>query len=198
MTLMQDPSPFADANFELGHTRFMSLESLAEFLLVHAANLNPADPQERDTAARFLKALKELTTPEKFDFTTFEAATDNMVVVKDLPFATLCRHHVLPFVGVAHMGYVPDGRIVGLSKIPRLINYFAAGLNTQEELTETIADSFMEQLDPKGVILVMEAQHTCMSIRGVRATGTTRTTSVRGVFADHTRTAKAEFMEAIR
>jgi GTP cyclohydrolase I len=121
-----------------------------------------------------------------------------MVVVKDMPFATLCRHHVLPFVGIAHLGYVPDGRIVGLSKIPRLIKYYAAGLNTQEELTETIADSFMEKLDPKGVILVMEAQHTCMSIRGVRSSGSTRTTSVRGVFADHARTAKAEFLEAIR
>lgn len=198
MTLMQDPSPYAEANFELEHTKFMSLEALAEFLLVHAADLDPSDPQERDTPSRFLKALRELTTPEKFEFTTFEAATDNMVVVKDLPFATLCRHHILPFVGITHMGYVPDGRIVGLSKIPRLINYFAAGLNTQEELTETIADSFMEKLSPKGVILVMEAQHTCMSIRGVRTVGTTRTTSVRGVFADHARTAKAEFMEAIR
>jgi GTP cyclohydrolase I len=175
-----------------------SLEAIAEYLLKKCTGLDINDPQERDTPRRFVKALKELTTPEEFEFTMFDASTDNMVIQKDLEFATLCRHHVLPFVGTAHFGYVPDGRIVGISKIPRLINYHAAGLNTQEELTETLADAFMEKLEPLGVILVMEAQHTCMSIRGVRARGTTRTTSVRGVFADHSRTAKAEFMEAIR
>lgn len=191
-------SPFEAMGKALPHTTFTNIEGLAEFLLMQVAGLNPCDPQEKDTPARFVKALYELTTPQEFEFTTFDAATDNMVVQKDIPFATLCRHHVLPFVGRAWLGYVPDGRIVGISKIPRLINYYAAGLNTQEELTETIADAFMEKLSPKGVILVMEAQHTCMSIRGVRSTGSTRTTSVRGVFADHTRTAKAEFMEAIR
>jgi GTP cyclohydrolase I len=184
-----------DHDAELDQT---GIYRLAEELLRRTVGLDITDPQEKETPRRFANALIELTTPQKFEFTTFEAATDNMVVLKDLPFATLCRHHVLPFVGIAHLGYVPDGRIVGLSKIPRLIHYFAASLNTQEELTETIADSFVEQLQPKGVILVMEAQHTCMSIRGVRTGGVTRTTSVRGVYADHSRTAKAEFLEAIR
>jgi GTP cyclohydrolase IA len=183
---------------ESSSDREIRLEGLAIKLFRECAGLDMDDPQQVETPLRFIKALRELTTPEEFKFTVFDAATDNMVVVKDMPFATLCKHHVLPFVGVAHMGYVPDGRIVGLSKIPRLINYYAAGLNTQEELTETIADAFMEKLAPKGVMLVMEAQHTCMSIRGVRASGTTRTSSVRGVFSDHSRTAKMEFLEAIR
>lgn len=171
---------------------------LATTLLKALVNLDIDDEQERDTPRRFAEALKELTTPRTFNFTTFAAATDNMVVIKDIPFATLCRHHVLPFIGVAHLGYVPDGRIVGVSKIPRLIQFWASRLNTQEELTETIVDEFMEKVDPKGVMLVMEAQHMCMQIRGVKTSGNTRTSSVRGVFADHSRTAKAEFMEAIR
>jgi GTP cyclohydrolase IA len=173
-------------------------EGLAEALLVRVAGLDLSDPQEKDTARRFVKALKELTTPVPFEFTIFDSNSKNMVVVKDIPFATLCRHHVLPFMGVAHLGYVPNGKIAGLSKIPRLIGYHAAGLNTQEELTDEIADDFIGYVEPLGVAVVMEAQHTCMGIRGVKSTGTTRTMSVRGVLADHTRTAKMEFLEAIR
>jgi GTP cyclohydrolase I len=194
-----DPSPFADANFELEYTKFSSVEGLAEFLLMHVAGLDPGDPQERDTPARFVKALRELTTGERFDFTVFESDIDEMVVVRDVEFSTLCRHHVLPFMGKAHLAYVPNGKIVGLSKIPRLIRSHCARLNTQEELTEHIAEGFNHLVEPLGVGVIMEATHTCMSIRGARSNGsTTRTAAMRGVFADHSRTAKAEFLEAIR
>lgn len=171
---------------------------LAKLLLFRIAGLDLTDPQERETPARFVKALKELTSKQPFKFTTFDTNSDNMVVVKDIPFATLCRHHVLPFTGTAHLGYVPDGKIAGISKIPRLIAWESAQLNTQEELTDRIATNFISHVHPLGVAVVMEARHTCMSIRGVRAAGITRTMTVRGVFADHNRTAKAEFMEAIR
>jgi GTP cyclohydrolase I len=177
---------------------FVSLEDMAEFLLEHVAGLDLNKPSQAQTPTRFIKALRELTTPEKFEFTCFTSESNGMVVVKDMAFATLCEHHVLPFMGIAHLGYVPDKRIVGISKIPRLIAYHAAGLNTQEELTDAIANDFMKRLEPLGVAVVMEAQHTCMSIRGARASGTTRTAAVRGVFADHTRTAKLEFLEALR
>jgi GTP cyclohydrolase IA len=170
----------------------------AQLILEHVVGLDASKPSQAKTALRFVKALRELTTPEKFEFTCFTSESNGMVVVKDMAFATLCEHHVLPFMGIAHLAYVPDKRIVGISKIPRLIAYHAAGLNTQEELTDNIANDFMERLEPLGVAIVMEAQHTCMSIRGARASGTTRTAAVRGVFADHTRTAKIEFLEAIR
>jgi GTP cyclohydrolase I len=174
---------------------------LARVLLSRVARLDPNKPSQAKTPERFVKALKELTTPEPFEFTTFESTSNGMVTEKNMPFATLCEHHVLPFMGIAHLAYVPGGRIVGISKIPRLIAYHAAGLNTQEELTDNIADDFMARFGedkPLGVAVVMEAQHTCMSIRGARASGTTRTAAVRGVFADHSRTAKIEFLEAIR
>jgi GTP cyclohydrolase I len=173
-------------------------EGLAEALLIRVAGLDLSDPQEQDTPRRFIKALRELTTPVEFEFTVFDTDSDSMIVVKDIPFATLCRHHVLPFYGVAHLGYVPNGKMAGLSKIPRLIQFYAASLNTQEELTEKIASRFDDYLGPKGVAVTMIATHTCMGIRGVKSSGLTKTTTVKGVFADHSRTAKLEYLEAIR
>ncbi len=158
-------------------------DGLAETLLIHAAGLNLSDPQQKNTATRFVKALRELTTAEDFEFTTFEVDVDQMVIVKDIHFATLCKHHVLPFIGVCHIGYVSDGKIAGLSKIPRLVAQCSAGLSTQEELTDMIAVALSIHLNPQGVAVVMEAQHTCMSIRGARSNGsTTRTMAVTGVF----------------
>lgn len=174
-------------------------EELAEILLRRVATLNTQLPDQGATPRRFVEALKQLTTPEVFKFTTFESDVQNMVVVKDIDFATLCEHHVLPFIGVAHVGYIPDGKVVGLSKIPRLVEQHCRALNTQEELTERIAQHMMVLLNPLGVAVVMEAHHTCMSIRGAKALrAMTRTASMLGVFSDHDRTAKAEFMESIR
>ena len=178
---------------------FTSLEGVAQYLLSRIVGLDVNDAQERNTPRRFLEALKEMTTSQTFEFTTFESHVDEMVVETGIQFATLCRHHVLPFTGICHVAYVPNGRIAGLSKIPRLVGVASAKLNTQEELTSVIADTMLHELNPQGVGVVMEAQHTCMAIRGARSIGvTTRTAAMRGVFADHTKTAKAEFLGAIR
>jgi GTP cyclohydrolase I len=171
----------------------------AERLLARVVGLDTSDPQGEDTPRRWIEAMRELTTPKQFTFTVFDAEVDEMVVERDIWFATLCKHHLLPFTGKCHVGYVPNGKIAGLSKIPRLVALVSASLNTQEELTVNIARALEQVLEPHGVAVVMEAQHMCMAIRGARATGvTTRTASMRGVFGDHQRTAKMEFLEAIR
>jgi GTP cyclohydrolase I len=142
--------------------------------------------------------LKELTTPEEFTFTTFPATSQNMVMLKGIPFSSVCSHHVIPFVGFAHIAYVPDETLVGLSKFARLVKYHSHKLQVQESLTEEIAADLEERLKPKGVAVVMEAEHLCMTIRGVQSSGTmTRTAEMRGVFADHEKTAKAEFLSYI-
>lgn len=156
------------------------------------------DDHGHDTPARFLKMLRELTTPQPFDFKTFPSDSDEMIVVRNIPFVSLCNHHVIPFVGTAHIGYVPDGKIAGLSKFARAVQYHAKALQVQERLTTQIADFIEHKLRPRGIVVLMEAEHMCMTIRGVQAPGTkTRTTAVRGVFADHSRSAKAEFLAAV-
>jgi GTP cyclohydrolase I len=172
----------------------------AERVLSYAADLDYTTPHGARTAERFVDMLKELTTPTEFKFTTFpnEKALDEMVIVRDIPFVSLCNHHVVPFYGYAHVGYVPDQLVAGLSKFARAVKYCAASLHVQEELTVEIADFLEEQLNPKGLAVLMEAEHLCMTIRGVQVPGTkTRTASMRGVFGDHSRTAKAEFLSAI-
>jgi GTP cyclohydrolase IA len=157
------------------------------------------DQHLKGTPERFLKMLRELTTPEKFEFTTFESRSDEMVVMKDIDFVSLCAHHVIPFIGKAHVAYVPNGKIVGLSKIARLVKSKARTLTVQEELTTAIADKLFAELLPKGVAVVMEAEHMCMTIRGVQAAGTkTITSCMYGAFADHTRQARSEFLAFIR
>jgi GTP cyclohydrolase IA len=170
----------------------------AQTVLVRAAGLDVETPHGRDTARRFVQMLIELTTPEEYNFTTFPADYDEMIIVRDITFVSLCNHHVVPFNGVAHIGYVPDERMAGLSKFARAVKYFSASLQVQEELTSDIAEFLNNVLKPKGVIVMMEAEHLCMTIRGVQSPGAmTRTTCVKGVFADHTKTAKAEFLSAI-
>lgn len=140
--------------------------------------LDDTNPQEVKTPARFVKALRELTSPdENWEFTTFDTLSDEMVVVRDIRFASLCRHHVLPFMGVCHVAYVPNGQLAGLSKIPRLVSACSASLNTQEELTSEIALKLLDKLNPLGVGVMMEAEHTCMTIRGVQAVGSRTVTS---------------------
>jgi GTP cyclohydrolase I len=156
------------------------------------------DEHGRGTPARFARMLREMTTPEEFEFTTFPSTSDEMVSMKDIPFVSVCNHHIIPFVGVAHIGYVPDEKIVGLSKLARTVHFYAKRLQVQENLTTQIADYLMENLAPQGVAVVLEAEHFCMTVRGVGIPGvTTRTAAMRGVFADHSKTAKAEFMSMI-
>jgi GTP cyclohydrolase I len=170
-------------------------------LLQHITGVNfDAQEHTKRTPERFIKMLQDLTTPETFDFTVFDNAShlDEMISLSGIPFYTLCAHHVVPFYGVAHVGYVPNNAIAGLSKLPRAVKHFAKNLTVQEDLTKDIADFLEDKLRPKGVIVVLEAEHLCMAMRGVQTAGVrTRTTAVRGVFADHTRTAKAEFMAGI-
>jgi GTP cyclohydrolase IA len=170
-------------------------------LLQHITGVNfDASEHMQRTPERFVKMLQELTTPAAFEFTVFDntKGLNEMITLYNIPFYTLCAHHVIPFFGVAHIGYVPGGSIAGLSKLPRAVNHFARGLNVQEELTASIADFLDGKLRPLGVAVVMEAEHLCMAMRGVQAPGVrTRTAAMGGVFADHSRTAKAEFLAGI-
>lgn len=159
----------------------------------------PKDQHTDGTPHRYLKAMEELTTSKSFTFTTFESESDEMVIVKRIPFYTFCAHHVLPFHGHASIGYIPQGRICGISKLARTVEWYSRGLNVQEDLTISIADRIESELDPKGVAVVMEAEHLCMTMRGVESPGTTTITSaMRGAFADHERLARSEFLQLIR
>jgi GTP cyclohydrolase I len=176
----------------------VSDEELAAELLRRIAGLDPTHPQHEATPRRYVSALKELTTPLGYKFTTFDTMYDEMIIERNIPFVSLCQHHVLPFAGVAHIGYIPNIKMAGLSKLARCVKAHAAQLQVQEELTAEIAHDLREKLEPKGVAVVLEAEHMCMTIRGVQAPGTTTYTAcMQGVFADHTRTAKAEFLSRI-
>ncbi len=131
---------------------------------------------------------------------TFAAEHDEMVMVRDIPFASLCEHHMIPFIGRAHVAYIPgdDGRITGLSKLARLVDGYAKRLQVQERMTTEIADAIEEALLPQGVLVVVEAEHLCMSMRGVKKPGTTTVTSaVRGLFRNDAST-RAEAMAFVR
>jgi len=155
-----------------------------------------------DTAGRWCKMMESMSRngPMPFDFTTFKNPEhDELVIQRDIQFASLCSHHLLPFLGTAHVAYVPQGTIVGLSKIPRLVHWLAKGTWTQEGLTQAIANYMEEALQPLGVAVVLcNVQHTCMTIRGIKERGSSTTTSaMKGCFADHDRLARAEFLSLL-
>jgi GTP cyclohydrolase I len=149
----------------------------------------------RDTPRRMADAYAELLTPPPFNLTTFlNEGYDELVVVRDIPFQSLCMHHVLPFYGVAHVAYLPAERILGLSKLVRVVDLFARDLQLQERLTVQIAGCLQEQLQPKGVGVVLEAEHMCMSVRGVQRPGAkTVTSALHGLVRDDPRT-REEFL----
>jgi GTP cyclohydrolase IA len=132
-----------------------------------------------ETPRRMAQAYAEMLTCDGFDFTTFANAEgyDELVVMEDIPVRSVCEHHMLPFVGVAHLGYLPADRILGLSKLARLVEFYAHRAQTQERLTQQVAEHLDRHLAPRGVGVVIEAEHTCMSLRGVRAAGTRTVTS---------------------
>lgn len=137
-----------------------------------------------DTPGRFIRAYLEMLTVPEFEMTTFanDAGYDELVVVRDIPVRSVCEHHLLPFVGVAHVGYLPGARILGLSKFARTVEFFARRPQTQERLTSEIATHLDGQLAPLGVGVVISAEHTCMTLRGARAPGTrTLTFATRGL-----------------
>nr|WP_274637451.1 GTP cyclohydrolase I FolE [Microbacterium bovistercoris] len=155
--------------------------------LLRALGRDVADPHLADTPRRVVAGLRELIEPQPFALTTFpnEDGYDELVLVRDIPFTSLCEHHLLPFRGVAHVGYLPGERIVGLSKLARVVELFARDLQVQEALTAQIAEHLERMLEPRGVGVVLEAEHLCMSLRGVRATGASTTTSAfRGALRD--------------
>jgi GTP cyclohydrolase IA len=164
--------------------------------LLTALGIDLSSPDLAATPQRMVRALQEMTTPPVFVPTDFEAAVEpgQMVLVRDIRFVSVCEHHVLPFAGSAHVGYVPRKRILGLSKVARVVHHCARRLQVQERLTGQIADWLVEHLEPAGVGVLLSAEHTCMTLRGVGAVGSRATTSVlRGVLLDDP-AARAEFM----
>lgn len=127
----------------------------------------------------------------------FTSSNDEMVLIKDIEFYSTCEHHLLPIIGRAHIAYIPDGRVVGLSKIPRIVDVYARRMQIQEQLTEQIADAIMEAIKPKGVAVVIQARHMCMEMRGVEKINSTTTSSaLRGLFKKDEKT-RAEFFSLI-
>jgi GTP cyclohydrolase I len=139
---------------------------------------------------------EELLTPKPFNPTTFpnEHGYDELVLSKNIPFTSLCAHHALPFSGVAHVGYIPGKQILGLSKLARVVHYFSRSLQVQERLTKQVADWLQDELEPRGVGVVLEAEHLCMTIRGVQAAGSqTVTSTMYGLLRDRVAT-RQEFL----
>jgi GTP cyclohydrolase IA len=161
----------------------------------------PIDSEDMfETPRRLVHAYAELLTVPEFDSTTFSNAAgyDEMVLVSDIPVRSLCEHHLLPFTGVAHVGYLPSERILGLSKFARTVEFYARRAQTQERLTTEIAQHLQGRLEPLGVGVVIEADHTCMSLRGARAEGArTVTAALLGRLRDDPKT-RAEFLSLTR
>jgi GTP cyclohydrolase I len=156
--------------------------------LLVALGRDPRSAHLADTPRRVAHAYAEMLTPREFDLTTFpnDEGYDELVLAKDIPVQSLCEHHLLPFHGVAHVGYLPGERILGLSKLARVVELFARDFQVQERLTKQVADWLQDHLAPKGVGVVIEAEHQCMSLRGVRAVGSrTVTSSLHGVLREN-------------
>ncbi len=178
-----------------------AIADLVRRLLAHIGE----DPQReglRQTPQRFTEMLEALTMGYRQDpkeiisGAIFPVAYDQMIVAKDILFYSLCEHHILPFFGKAHVGYIPDGRVLGMSKIPQIVEHFSKRLQIQERMSEEIADFLMEALTPKGVGVVVEGFHLCMAMRELQKDAWLVTSAVRGLFKRDPRT-RAEFMELI-
>ena len=188
----------------------MPVETLADPIAEHARAMlahlgeDPGRPGLAETPSRFAKALRFLTggyEVEPADVVgggVFPAEGEGLVVVRDVEFHSLCEHHILPFFGRVHVAYLPGERIIGLSKIPRLVDLYARRLQVQERLTEQVADALMKLVEPKGVLVVAEARHLCMAMRGVeKQHSDTATRALRGLYA-HDGSARQEVLSMIR
>ncbi|GGQ44230.1 GTP cyclohydrolase I FolE [Streptomyces mutabilis] len=187
---MTDPVTL-DGEGQIGEFDEKRAENAVRELLI-AVGEDPDREGLRETPARVARAYKEMFAglwqePEDVLTTTFDLGHDEMVLVKDIEVFSTCEHHLVPFRGVAHVGYIPatNGKITGLSKLARLVDVYARRPQVQERLTTQIADSLMEILEPRGVIVVVECEHMCMSMRGIRKPGAkTLTSAVRGQLRD--------------
>ena len=188
----------------------MPAETLVDPIAAHAAALianlgeDPRRESLRDTPERYAKAMRFLTSgyeSEPEDVVgngVFSAEGEGVVLVRDVEFHSLCEHHLLPFFGRVHVAYLPGDRIIGLSKIPRLVELYARRLQVQERITEQVADALMKLIEPKGVVVLAEARHLCMAMRGVeKQHSTTATRALRGVYA-HDAMARQEVLSMIR
>ncbi|PKM98158.1 MAG: GTP cyclohydrolase I FolE [Elusimicrobia bacterium HGW-Elusimicrobia-3] len=176
----------------------------AALQILNALGEDPAREGLKKTPQRVARALREITSgygadmDKVFNGAFFKADYKEMVIVKDIAFYSLCEHHMLPFFGKAHIAYIPNGRIVGLSKIPRLVEAFARRLQVQERLTEEVARTLFKHLKPRGVGVVMEAEHLCVSMRGVKnETSFATTSAMLGSFQTDSRV-RQEFLDLIK
>jgi GTP cyclohydrolase I len=163
---------------------------------LNALGISTASESLRGTPGRMARAYAELFSPRPFDLTTFPNGEgyDELVLARRIPVRTVCEHHLLPIVGTAHVGYLPGARILGLSKLARVVEHFACRPQVQERLTKQVADWLQTHLEPKGVGVVIEAEHACMTLRGVQATGSsTMTSTLLGLLRSDART-RSEFL----
>jgi GTP cyclohydrolase I len=199
MTMSEQPAELDDAPHLTviaggkGDSRERAQAAVADLLA--ALGRDTSSDGLRDTPRRVADAMLELLTPQEFSATTFPNTEGyrDLVLVRQIPFHSLCEHHLLPFRGVATIGYLPGERLLGLSKIARVVEYFSRDLQLQERLTRQVADWFSEELQPRGVGVVLEAEHLCMSMRGVQAAGATTVTTTFTGELEHAGPYRAQF-----
>ncbi|MPZ72137.1 MAG: GTP cyclohydrolase I FolE [Nitriliruptorales bacterium] len=170
-------------------------------MMLEGLGMDPEQAQIRETPGRVARMFDEIfaglvVDPSDILDVVFEEGHDELVLIRDIPFASVCEHHLIPFVGRAHVGYLPNeaGQVTGLSKLARLVDLVAKRPNVQERITTTIADTLEKALSPRGVMVIIEAEHYCMTMRGIRKPGAvTVTSAVRGIMRDDART-RAEAM----
>lgn len=177
-------------------------ENAVKSMMIHVGE-DPEREGLKDTPSRVRKAYEFIyggykeNPKEILEKALFTTTNDEMVLLKDIEFYSMCEHHLLPIIGRVHVAYIPDGKVVGLSKIPRVVNVFARRMQIQEQLTEQIADAIMSSVQPKGVAVVIQARHMCMEMRGVeKITSTTTSSALRGLFKKDEKT-RAEFFSLI-
>jgi GTP cyclohydrolase I len=191
---LRHPSPLHRVESTSAIDRVKAAAAVADLLT--ALGRDAGTPHLAETPRRVADAFIEMLTPRDFALTTFpnDEGYDELVVVRDIPFHSLCEHHLLPFQGVAHIGYLPGDRILGLSKFARVLEFFARDLQVQERLTKQVADWLQSELAPRGVGVVIEAEHLCMSLRGAHVSGSRTTTSaVHGSIREDQRTREEFF-----
>ena len=186
----------------MSQSKDAEFENAVKSMMLHVGE-DPAREGLLETPSRVRKAYEFIYGGYKEDpkeilsSALFTSSNDEMVLIKDIEFYSTCEHHLLPIIGQVHVAYIPDGKVVGLSKIPRVVNVFARRMQIQEQLTEQIADAIMDAIAPKGVAVVVQARHMCMEMRGVEKINSTTTSSaLRGLFKKDEKT-RSEFFSLI-